>query len=102
MANFRVQSCNPSSIAMCTTYTVWCINSGGGAVRVKSPAAKANMTQAMKLRRNIAARSTKRREPSAADYSDEISEKTLAEIQRLAKSKDKADERWETVREPAW
>ncbi len=59
------------------------------------------MSQSMKAKR-VSGRGSKRREPSPADYSDEISDKVLAEIQRLAQSKDKPDEKWETVRESAW
>ena len=45
---------------------------------------------------------SRRKEPTPADYNDEISEKTLETIRLVAASKDKKDERWETVHGPAW
>jgi len=59
------------------------------------------MNQAIKAKK-IPMKSARRQEPTPADYHDEISKGTLAEIARLAASKDDKDKRWETVREPAW
>ncbi len=59
------------------------------------------MTQAPKARR-LQIKGPRRREPTPVDYNDEISDKTLAEIQKVASSKDDPQQRWEIVRGPAW
>jgi hypothetical protein len=44
----------------------------------------------------------KRREPTPADYCDEVSDATIEEIKRVAASKDDEDEKWEVINGPAW
>jgi hypothetical protein len=55
-----------------------------------------------KKTRAVSRPAQKRREPSHADYSDQVSDAQLKELKRLASSKDKKDERWEKIDGPAW
>lgn len=43
-----------------------------------------------------------RREPTPADYCDDVSDKALDQLRKVAASKDKRDEHWELIDGPAW